>query len=126
MSKIFDDEDYAWGLLEKLLETRNESTKFRSTNQYTYMKSKIRAGNTRKTNSPSKPKKTNYGGTLCWGCQNSVPSADGVRGCEWSCERKPVPGWVAEEVIIKNREKRGKVSLTESYHVISCPRFEPD
>lgn len=57
MSKIFDDEDYAWGLLEKLLETRNESTKFRSTNQYRYMKSKIRAGNTRKTNNPSKPKK---------------------------------------------------------------------
>lgn len=37
------------------------------------------------------------GGTLCWKCENAVPSSDGTRGCPWSTQLKPVDGWDAVE-----------------------------
>lgn len=30
--------------------------------------------------------------TLCWGCGNAVPDAEGERGCSWSREGRPVEG----------------------------------
>ena len=34
--------------------------------------------------------------TLCWGCGNAVPDAEGERGCPWSREGKPVEaGWLS-------------------------------
>lgn len=55
--------------------------------------------------------------TLCFECQNSVPSR--TRGCEWSRNFQPVPGWNAEPTFKDN----GKIP---SYHVITCPKYIPD
>ena len=44
--------------------------------------------------------------TLCWGCGNAVPDAEGERGCPWSREGKPVEGWVAERRDIRIQPKR--------------------
>lgn len=54
----------------------------------------------------------------CWTCQNAVPSADGLRGCEWSEGLRPVPGWDAELVV-----KRG---LGLVWVIKTCPRHRPD
>lgn len=56
-------------------------------------------------------------GTLCFWCQNSVPDRQG-HGCSWSCDLKPVAGWIATHVI-RNHQKRGG----ESYCVHKCPQF---
>lgn len=63
-------------------------------------------------------------GTLCWGCQNSIPSPSKGLGCNWSRSFEPVKGWTAKKVppssyVGKNSEKDG-------YFVIKCPEFLPD
>ena len=60
---------------------------------------------------------TRFRYTLCLECQNAVPSR--TRGCEWSREFKPVPGWTAEPTI-----KDG--GAYNSFHVHKCPKYTPD
>lgn len=57
---------------------------------------------------------------LCWRCANAVPDETGMRGCSWSREFRPVPGWTAERVIIKPLQRR---SIT-TYAISACPQFE--
>lgn len=59
-----------------------------------------------------------YAQSLCWYCINSVPSKDGKRGCSWSRELKPVPGWEAEEM-----EHCKAYSQITAYKVKKCPEF---
>ena len=55
--------------------------------------------------------------TLCWGCKKALG------GCSWSSEEaQPVEGWDAEKTIVKETG----VNPYESYHVKSCPEYEPD
>lgn len=66
--------------------------------------------------------KTDRSLSLCWSCQNAVPSADGRRGCEWSISKKPVEGWTAQEswqTAIHGEKLR-------SYKVLSCPKYKED
>lgn len=59
---------------------------------------------------------------LCWNCKNACG------GCSWSeydpvkggVRFEPVPGWVAEPVLIKVEKNKH----LESYHITYCPRFE--
>lgn len=55
---------------------------------------------------------------LCWSCQNAVPTEDGRRGCEWSLDFRPVPGWTAERV--------GKSVIGKTWSVKACPKYIPD
>lgn len=68
-----------------------------------------------------KPRNNTFSQGLCWFCVNSVPSADGTRGCCWSRELKPVEGWTAEEQthICVCRKDPG-------YKVFECPEFVED
>ena len=62
-----------------------------------------------------------YGETICWSCANACG------GCEWSERFRPVPGWTAVETVIKiNATVNGSSQKTEtqSYHVISCPKYQ--
>ena len=54
---------------------------------------------------------------LCWSCQNAVPTEDG-RGCEWSREFQPVPGWTAEMTT--------KCGYGVTWCVTECPKFVAD
>lgn len=54
-------------------------------------------------------------GTLCWQCRKATG------GCTWADELKPVEDWEAEATVIK-----GDGYTENSYHVKSCPEFEPD
>lgn len=60
--------------------------------------------------------------SLCWCCQNAVPSKEKGTGCPWSERFAPVDGWCAFRHEIDNGEGR----FTESYCVASCPRFRAD
>lgn len=63
--------------------------------------------------------------TLCWSCAHAVPSADGERGCSWSLRWEPVVGWEAVRRDIKiPGKKREQDCITESYLVVSCPRYQ--
>ena len=55
--------------------------------------------------------------TLCWEC------AKATGGCCWSdhWKHEPVPGWTAEESMLKVSG-----SYITSYCVKECPEFEPD
>ena len=55
---------------------------------------------------------------LCWSCQNAVPSEDGRRGCAWSTELRPVPGWDAEMV--------AKPGFGYTWRIFGCPQYVPD
>lgn len=59
------------------------------------------------------------GRTLCWVCRNAMPNDRGT-GCEWSALGKPVEGWKALH------HKVGADTLTDSYRVFECPKFELD
>lgn len=48
--------------------------------------------------------------SICWDCDHSVPCLEERRGCRWSIEEKPVPGWEA-------------IKTGTSYRVIRCPKF---
>lgn len=50
--------------------------------------------------------------SLCWKCENSVPSLDGEYGCEWSMFGLDVPGWE----LFKATKKKAKC-------VKHCPKF---
>lgn len=49
---------------------------------------------------------------LCWRCKNACG------GCSWSAFLKPVDGWDATPVIIK--DSTGNIS---SYKIQKCPKF---
>lgn len=55
--------------------------------------------------------------TLCWCCENAVPSAE--RGCSWSRELTPVDGWRATKHLMKYDTK-----TVESYIVHWCPQYK--
>lgn len=59
--------------------------------------------------------------SLCWKCKNAV------KGCCWSKNFIPVPGWLA----IPTKIKQYAVGLNgyktiDSFRVVKCPKFEPD
>ena len=58
--------------------------------------------------------------TLCWKCQNAVPS--NTNGCDWSRHGAPVEGWTAKPTKILQPPK----ATIDSYLVIDCPNFKPD
>lgn len=60
--------------------------------------------------------------SLCWCCQNAVPSKEKGTGCPWSERFAPVDGWCAFRNVIDNGEGR----FTESYCVKSCPLYRAD
>ena len=53
--------------------------------------------------------------TLCWSCQRAV------KECPWSANFEPVDGWDAVPTKIM-----GPVGPIPSFHVKSCPLYEPD
>jgi hypothetical protein len=53
--------------------------------------------------------------SLCWECIKAYGE------CSWAKEFKPVKGWNAEPTKVKSKE-----SNYNSYHVISCPEYQPD
>lgn len=55
---------------------------------------------------------------LCWNCQNAVPTEDGRRGCEWSRDLRPVPGWTVELV--------HKAVMGLTWSITECPKYIPD
>ena len=57
--------------------------------------------------------------TLCWTCQNAVPTED--RGCSWSRFFKPVKG---SRVILSRVEGAYKLNFFESYAVLECPEYK--
>ena len=64
-------------------------------------------------------KRSRTQGTLCWECANAAPLVDGSRGCSWSEDFAPVPGWVAEPRVIGRHLERGR----DSYFVHECPLY---
>ncbi len=53
---------------------------------------------------------------LCRSCLSAVPTEDERRGCEWSRDLRPVPGWAAELV------HKGSVGTTWSWSIRDCPK----
>lgn len=58
-------------------------------------------------------------GQLCWSCKHAT---NATRECSWSRELKPVKGWTAKPVIIK--EEDGYTCRT--YQILKCPKFIHD
>lgn len=58
------------------------------------------------------------GETLCWCCKNAIPDG-GLKGCEWSVYRQPVPGWEADKTVLSDQGGY----KTWSYIVKRCPKF---
>ena len=58
------------------------------------------------------PIKSNPHETLCFTCENAVPSK--CRGCEWSRTSQPVPGWTAIPTTPMGMP---------SFCVIECPKY---
>lgn len=56
-----------------------------------------------------------YDSTLCEVCENAVPSK--TRGCEWSRNFEPVPGWEATQTVNNG---------IPSFKVIACPKHIPE
>ena len=55
---------------------------------------------------------------LCWSCQNAVASEITGRGCEWSRDLRPVPGWTAEMI--------RKPGYGETWSITECPKYIPE
>ena len=55
---------------------------------------------------------------ICFDCENAVPDNKG-RGCPWSKNFEPVPGWEAKRVYIVNA-----TYITDSYEITKCPMFK--
>jgi hypothetical protein len=83
--------------------------------------SSISSNPTHQINStPFSHKPSSKGFNMCENCKNCCPHE--ANTCEWALDFKPVPGWTAEPTIIS---ERGECPI-ESYHIISCPKFEQD
>lgn len=67
-----------------------------------------------------------YRQTLCWGCQNAVPSPSTGAGCPWSRAGKPVEGWRATRRDVLMQRMKGYSTRIESYLVTACPLFLTD
>lgn len=63
-----------------------------------------------------------YMKSLCENCANAVPSFDGSRGCSWSLDYVPVPGWEAERLEYKPIPSK----TVETYCITKCPEFVDD
>ena len=59
-------------------------------------------------------------GTLCWECAHAAPLVDGSRGCPWSEDIVPVPGWIADRRDISQNPEHSR----ESYFVHECPLYQ--
>lgn len=58
--------------------------------------------------------------SICWYCENAVPSKDGTRGCSWSSKLIPVEGWTTYEY----SASAGKAGKKTIRHVVrTCPLF---
>ena len=55
-------------------------------------------------------------GQMCWTCENACG------GCSWSKELKPINGWVARKVRVKNQEG----DEYSTYRIIFCPRYKQE
>ena len=62
-------------------------------------------------------------GTLCLYCENAVPNPRTGKGCPWSIDFEPVPGWDAIPVVVAAHNKKADCN---SFCVISCPRFSAE
>lgn len=63
--------------------------------------------------------------SLCWSCQNAVPSK--TNGCSWSESFKPVKGWDAIRQDVMHGDGKSQYRRTvESYKVRQCPCFKDD
>lgn len=63
-------------------------------------------------------KRISHPAQLCWNCRNAIPSPQ--YGCPWSREFKPVKGWTAKPIIVKNPPPY------TSYCITGCPLYIPD
>lgn len=64
--------------------------------------------------------------SLCWKCANAVPSRDGKRGCSWSRNFEPVPGWQARKTkisVTRFINRKNTYVKIGTYHVNKCPSF---
>ena len=57
-------------------------------------------------------KRRDASGQLCWLCEKATG------GCSWSGCFKPIPGWVASMVEVKDKE-----GSYNTYKIVSCPEF---
>lgn len=71
----------------------------------------------------SKPRKNrrNSSNTLCWTCENAVPSRDGSRGCSWSRGLQPVPRWTS---LCRFMQINKRIDVY--YEVLECPEYIRD
>ena len=58
--------------------------------------------------------------TLCWDC------AKAVKGCSWSRDFEPVPGWKAVPTKIYGKARSDDNRRIDSFAVYECPEFVPD
>lgn len=56
-------------------------------------------------------------GTLCWNCKRAC--ANKIDQCSWSNEFKPVKGWKAETIIIRE----GSCRPLPTYIIKECPEY---
>ena len=59
-------------------------------------------------------------GSLCWYCQNSVPSPKKKTGCSWSRAFQPVYGWTAIPLKQLNQKASGTY---DTFCVLKCPQY---
>lgn len=52
---------------------------------------------------------------MCWRCKKATGA------CSWSKELKPVDGWVAEPIMLKDDE-----GIIRTYNIILCPEYEEE
>ena len=81
-----------------------------------------RPPNRRREGIPQEHKKTM---TICWGCRNAVPDAEGKRGCSWSRKLEPVEGWQAVESTVVRYDGGHRREIMSAL-VLECPQYKPD
>ena len=60
----------------------------------------------------ARSEQVNDKGQICWICKKATGK------CSWSKYFQPVEGWIAEPIIVKDKEGNFR-----SYKIISCPLF---
>ena len=58
----------------------------------------------------------------CWWCVNAY----GTGNCPWANNLKPVEGWNANKIIIRNTNCDKKYSLVSSFKISNCPHFKDE
>lgn len=59
--------------------------------------------------------------TICWCCENATNAS----ACPWVGKAEPVPGWAAEDRVIR-LHSGNRLYCSQSYVVRSCPLFKRD